>query len=110
MGVKLLYVSNGNIPSRWAHTVQTMKMAEALARQVQSFALLIGTDAMGWLRRRPELFEWYGIADPFRVRRLPVWWRDPGPRQSSGVQCGGTPLRALDPPRPGDDPFLPHRA
>jgi glycosyltransferase involved in cell wall biosynthesis len=30
---------------------------------------------MGWLRRRPELFEWYGIADPFRVRRLPVWWK-----------------------------------
>jgi len=36
--MKLLYISNGNIPSRWAHTIQTMKMAEALAHRVPSFA------------------------------------------------------------------------
>ena len=30
--MRVLYLSNGNIPSKWAHTFQVMKMAEALRR------------------------------------------------------------------------------
>jgi hypothetical protein len=41
MQTRLLYVSNGNIPSRWAHTVQVMKMSEALVSLVPAFRLLI---------------------------------------------------------------------
>ena len=39
-GMRLLYISAGNIPSRWAHTVQAMKMADALAARVESLTLL----------------------------------------------------------------------
>jgi len=73
----LLYVSNGNIPSRWAHTVQTMKMCEALSTLVPSFRLLIASDARGLLSPTREIFRWYGISRPFRVRRLPIGWRVP---------------------------------
>ena len=72
----LLYVSNGNIPSRWAHTVQTLKMSEALATLAPSFRLLIATSLAEQLRPRVDLWSWYGVAVPFPVQRLPLWaWR-----------------------------------
>lgn len=77
--MNLLYISNGNIPSRWAHTVQTMKMCEAFAQRVPKFALLIPGDFRGWLtdtrHANQELFRWYGILNPFPLRRLPMAWR-----------------------------------
>jgi glycosyltransferase involved in cell wall biosynthesis len=77
--MQLLYISNGNIPSRWAHTVQIMKMSEALARIVSGFGLLIPGDLRGSLlhtgQTAADIFAWYGIARPFRLRRLPMAWR-----------------------------------
>ncbi len=74
--LSLLYVSNGNIPSRWAHTVQTMKMSESLAELVPSFRLLIATSLSERVRRRIDLWSWYGIERPFPIERLPLWlWR-----------------------------------
>ena len=32
--MRVLYLSHGNIPSKWAHTFQVMKMAEALAAKL----------------------------------------------------------------------------
>jgi hypothetical protein len=69
----LLYLSNGSIPSRWAHSVQIMKMAEAIAPRVRAFRLVIASDLASWLRPRIDLWEWYGIARPFPVTRLPLW-------------------------------------
>lgn len=72
----LLYLSNGNIPSRWAHTVQTMKMCEALAGLVPDFALLVGASLRDVVAPRVDLWRWYGIAQPFQVTHLPLWlWR-----------------------------------
>lgn len=71
----LLYVSNGNIPSRWAHTIQIMKMSEALAQLVEQFALVIPGDLAGAARRPADIFGWYGIQRPFRLARLPMAWR-----------------------------------
>jgi len=77
--VRLLYISNGNIPSRWAHTVQAMKMCEAFGRLIPDFALLIPGDVRSWLggtgEADRELFRWYGIERPFRLRRAPMAWR-----------------------------------
>jgi glycosyltransferase involved in cell wall biosynthesis len=77
--VRLLYISNGNIPSRWAHTVQSMKMCEAFSRLVPDFALLIPGDLRGWLggtgKANRALFRWYGIERPFPLRRVPMAWR-----------------------------------
>jgi len=73
--MKLVYVSHGDIPSRWAHSFQAMKMAEALSRQVSAFELLTA----GSVRRSPihdvPLRSWYGLRESFRIVRLPVHWR-----------------------------------
>lgn len=75
MRAQLLYISNGNIPSRWAHTLQTMKMSEALATLVPGFSLLIpGALAYG-APSDAEIFDWYGIRTPFQLRRLPMGWQ-----------------------------------
>jgi len=77
--MQLLYISNGNIPSRWAHTVQIMKMSEAFARIVPDFSLLIPGSLRGGVPGgdlpAADLFAWYGITRPFRLRRLPMAWR-----------------------------------
>jgi glycosyltransferase involved in cell wall biosynthesis len=77
--MNLLYISNGNIPSRWAHTVQIMKMCEAFAQREPKFALLIPGDFRGLLtgtkQATEDLFRWYGILNPFPIRRLPMAWR-----------------------------------
>jgi glycosyltransferase involved in cell wall biosynthesis len=81
--VELVYVSHGNIPSRWAHTVQVMKSSEALARLVPRFELVT---ASGITRRQPvdaDLWERYGVTDPFAIRRLPLWWRPRDPSSAS---------------------------
>jgi glycosyltransferase involved in cell wall biosynthesis len=52
-----------------------MKMAEAIAPRVRAFQLVIASDLVSWRRPRVDLWEWYGIARPFPVTRLPLWWR-----------------------------------
>lgn len=73
--MRVLYISHGDIPSRWAHSFQAMKMAEAMASQVVSLELLTA----GALRRSPihevQLRGWYGLRNDLRVVRLPVYWR-----------------------------------
>lgn len=74
--LRLLYLSNGNVPSRWAHTIQIMKMSEALAGLVPGFELVIGESLRDRVSPRVDLWQWYGIERPFPVRRLPLWaWR-----------------------------------
>jgi glycosyltransferase involved in cell wall biosynthesis len=73
---RLLYLSNGNIPSRWAHTVQIMRMSEALAQLVPGFELVIAESLQDRLAPRLDLWDWYGVEQRFPVRRLPLWlWR-----------------------------------
>ncbi len=73
----LLYLSHGNIPSRWAHTFQIMKMSEALNAAVGSFECVTSSDIRTSLRRPDDLWAMYGITAPFPLRRLPLWWRAP---------------------------------
>ena len=76
--VKFVYLSQGNLPARWAHTVQTVKMSEALARRLRaggnSFELVAQVHPR---TRLGELFgrgidfvEWYGVCRDFPLRRL----------------------------------------
>ncbi len=72
----LLYLSNGNVPSRWAHTVQIVKMSEALAELVPDFELVIAESLRDRVLPRIDLWDWYGVRRPFHVKRLPLWlWR-----------------------------------
>jgi glycosyltransferase involved in cell wall biosynthesis len=72
--LRLLYVSNGNIPSRWAHTFQVMKMADALS-QVSQLELLTAGSLLPSRVNRADLHAWYGVSRGLRIVRLPVYGR-----------------------------------
>ncbi|HXK21910.1 MAG TPA: glycosyltransferase family 4 protein [Myxococcota bacterium] len=70
--MRVVYLSNGNIPSRWAHTFQVMKMAEALAAQVGELELVTSRSLWPSAANRADLSRWYGVSPSLRVVRLPV--------------------------------------
>jgi len=73
--MRMIYISQGNIPSKWAHTFQAMKMAEALMKEVDSFTLLTGGGLFPPRRSPIDPYEWYGIRSHFPLVYLPVHWR-----------------------------------
>ena len=72
--LKLIYISQGNIPSKWAHTFQAMKMADALAMQVDGLCMVTGGGLFKSKPREIDCSEWYGVGNHFSIVRLPVWW------------------------------------
>jgi len=69
--MRLLYISEGDIPSRFAHATQGMMMASAFSAEVAELNLLTA----GTLTRRwpsEQILAWYGIEPTFSVVRLPV--------------------------------------
>lgn len=73
--MKLIYISQGNIPSKWAHTFQAMKMADALASQVDALTVVTACGLLPPQGEAPDFREWYGINNNMKVVRLPVFWR-----------------------------------
>jgi glycosyltransferase involved in cell wall biosynthesis len=70
--VRVIYISQGNVPSKWAHTFQAMKMAEALGRQAGALTLLTGGGLLPSKVPAVDLVSWYGIHENFRIVCLPV--------------------------------------
>jgi glycosyltransferase involved in cell wall biosynthesis len=69
----LIYVSNGNLPSKMAHTIQVAKMSQALAQKIENFELLTGGDIRSTLKGMDaEFFSWYGLHHKFKLVRLPT--------------------------------------
>lgn len=69
----LIHISPGSIPSQYAHTVQIMKMAEALSRQVRNFELLTSGDLLSIMtRKKAALQELYGLHSRFPITRIPM--------------------------------------
>lgn len=66
----LLYLSDGNIPSKKAHTFQIMKMSEAFASLISDFTLITGTGRIDEFCARHDLWEWYNIRQQFHLERL----------------------------------------
>ncbi len=77
--MRLLYLSQGNIPSKWAHSFQAMKMADAFAQQLGAVELLTARSLLPSGLNRVDLQRWYGISPRLRVVRLPLYLR---PRES----------------------------
>jgi glycosyltransferase involved in cell wall biosynthesis len=73
--MKILYISQGNIPSKWAHTFQAMKMADALAGEVDSLTLVTSGGLLPARCEIPDCADWYGIDNTFTMVRLPLFWR-----------------------------------
>jgi len=71
--MRFAYVSEGNIPSLAANSVQVMKMSQAFAKLLPSFELVTLGDLLSSLRGRVfDFWTWYGIQHPFRITRLPL--------------------------------------
>jgi glycosyltransferase involved in cell wall biosynthesis len=68
----LLYATGGNIPSRWAHTVQIMKMADALAEWCASGTVLTQRGLFRSFRPTIDVHEWYAISRRVKLVKLPV--------------------------------------
>jgi glycosyltransferase involved in cell wall biosynthesis len=76
--LRVLYVSKGNIPSKWAHSFQAMKMADALAAQVGALQLVTARSLLPSRVNRVDLHAWYGVSRKLRIVRLPVHARASG--------------------------------
>ncbi len=66
----MLYISQGNIPSRWAHTFQTMKMAQAFSEIVPEFKLVIQQNWLFKYLPKFNLKKWYGLTSEFSIEKL----------------------------------------
>jgi glycosyltransferase involved in cell wall biosynthesis len=73
----LAYLSNGNLPSLWAHTFQTARMAEALAEVLDHFRLVIASGVFGGQRLQADLQRWYGLKRRLPLCRIRTTWRRP---------------------------------
>ena len=72
----MLHVSNGNVPSRWASTGQTAKMAQAFSRQVDRFTFVMSGDLRSMVRQDDvDFMDWYGLHHAFHIVRVPVAFR-----------------------------------
>lgn len=67
--MKIVYLSYGNIPSRWAHTFQMMRMTEAFAGIVSDVRIVTQRH---WSRigTRFDYQEWYGLARRVNVHHI----------------------------------------
>jgi glycosyltransferase involved in cell wall biosynthesis len=72
VGVNVFCISQGNVPSMWAHTFQIMKMAEAFSEHVDCVTLLTRGALFSSRQSQVDLCEWYGVEPTFQVRRLPL--------------------------------------
>ncbi len=77
--MKILYISQGNIPSKWAHTFQAMKMADALAGEVDELTLLTSGGLLHEGGESTDCADLYGTGDRFSIVRLPIFWKLEGP-------------------------------
>lgn len=69
----LLYISDGNLPSKMAHTIQVAKMGQALAQKIENFELVTGGDIGSTFKGMDaEFLSWYGLRNKFKLVRLPV--------------------------------------
>jgi glycosyltransferase involved in cell wall biosynthesis len=75
--MRVLYLSTGNLPSRWAHTLQIAKMAEAIAAQGDDCELVTVRGLLPGPLERVDVRAWYGVGGRLRVTRLPVRLRFP---------------------------------
>ena len=62
---RVVYISQGDIPSKWAHTFQAMKMADALAARVRKLTLLTAGSLLPAPSDRIDLPSWYGVSGAF---------------------------------------------
>src|SRR5690606_18541347 len=67
--MKLFYISSSILPSKEANSVHVIKIGEAFARQGIDFTLFASSSGQSY--SETELFEYYGVCQPFQLAFLP---------------------------------------
>lgn len=71
--LKMIYLSPGNLPSQWAHSIQIAKMAQAFSEKLENFELVTSGDLYSLvLGRTIDFKEWYGLNRDFKITYLPT--------------------------------------
>ncbi len=71
--MKLIYISEGNLPSRAANSIQVAKMAQAFAKEVDDFELVTLGDLWSLLQgNKFDFQQWYGLTHEYKITRLPL--------------------------------------
>lgn len=71
--VNLLYLSEGNIPSRAANSVHVVKMSQALSRQCRKFELVTFGDIFHFLKLKKTGIRYHYDVAAFKVTVLPLY-------------------------------------
>ena len=71
--LKVVYISEGNLPSQSANSIQVAKMSQAFAQNVDNFELITLGDVQSLLQSKNFNFQqWYGLNHKFKITRLPL--------------------------------------
>ncbi len=75
---KLIYISQGNIPCKWTHSIQIMKMAEGFSQRTNNFVLLTRGPIHSLWESNQRIFDYYGITHSFPLIKVPsvFKWND----------------------------------
>ena len=78
MHMNIIVSTDGNIPSKRAHSISVMKMAQGfhqLGMSVSVVSLLSLPIMKNWLSIR-NIYDFYGVTSEIEIKLLPVWNRD----------------------------------
>jgi glycosyltransferase involved in cell wall biosynthesis len=71
--MNITYISAIDIPSKWAHSIQVMKMAQAFQQTGHEVELISACSFKDWSKDvSASVWEHYGISTPFKLTRLPL--------------------------------------
>jgi glycosyltransferase involved in cell wall biosynthesis len=72
--MKIVVVASGNIPSKYAHSIQVMKVAQGFAQLGHEVEVIAPLTLRIYLNKRKigDIFSFYGIQTPFKVSLIPV--------------------------------------
>ncbi len=84
--MKVAYVTAAQIPSRWANSIQVVKMAQAFQQLGHEVDLITaGSLKQWWQGKKEEIWNHYGISTPFLLTQLPLM---PLMKLEKKVDCG----------------------
>lgn len=69
--MKIIYISSSKIPSRYANSIQVMKMCNAFAKAGNDVVLFAPNDRSGYELNIDDDYSFYGVDHCFRLLRLP---------------------------------------
>lgn len=67
---KLCYIADSRIPSRWANSIQVMKMCSAFAEHIEDVELIVPRVYRKLLDSDCDVFEIYAVPPTFKIKKM----------------------------------------